>query len=266
MSFVVPARPSCVPEAERQRAWAFGLRPAGARRLGARCSGVPLGGCSDRHRGRAGTIWRTWAYNGQVPGPMIRATQGERIRVVLENQLAEPTTIHWHGVPLPNAMDGVPELTQEPVAPGGTLRLRVRRERAGHVLLPLARRASTRSRVARLAGDRSRPNRNGWRTASSCCCSTTGCRRHPDDAMAAMMATTPGMGGGMMGGGMMGGGMAGATSATEPPYAGLPGERPTGHDVGSAPGHPRRARARSESSTAARRRPIASGWSATGSR
>src|SRR5712692_161741 len=60
------------------------------------------------------------AYNGEVPGPMIRAREGERLRVVLKNSLTEPTTIHWHGVDVPNAMDGVPGLTQEPVAPGGT--------------------------------------------------------------------------------------------------------------------------------------------------
>jgi FtsP/CotA-like multicopper oxidase with cupredoxin domain len=61
-----------------------------------------------------------WAYNGQVPGPEIRVRQGQRLRVVLENRLAEETTIHWHGVRVPNAMDGVPHLTQKPVAPGET--------------------------------------------------------------------------------------------------------------------------------------------------
>src|SRR5712691_9045073 len=60
------------------------------------------------------------AYNGQIPGPPIRAREGERLRVVLKNSLTEPTTIHWHGVDVPNAMDGVPGLTQEPVAPGST--------------------------------------------------------------------------------------------------------------------------------------------------
>ena len=59
-----------------------------------------------------------WSYNASVPGPEIRIRQGERLRVVLENQLAQETTIHWHGVRVPNAMDGVPFLTQKPVAPG----------------------------------------------------------------------------------------------------------------------------------------------------
>jgi FtsP/CotA-like multicopper oxidase with cupredoxin domain len=59
-------------------------------------------------------------YNGRVPGPEIRVKEGERVRVALTNALAEPTTIHWHGVDVPNAMDGVPGITQEPVPPRGT--------------------------------------------------------------------------------------------------------------------------------------------------
>lgn len=58
-------------------------------------------------------------FNGQAPGPEIRVKQGEIIRVVLQNDLDEPTTIHWHGIPLDNPMDGVPGLTQEPIPPGG---------------------------------------------------------------------------------------------------------------------------------------------------
>lgn len=61
-----------------------------------------------------------WAYGGTVPGPEIRVRQGERLRVVVENALAEATTVHWHGVRVPNAMDGVPHLTQRPIAPGGS--------------------------------------------------------------------------------------------------------------------------------------------------
>ena len=57
-----------------------------------------------------------WAYNGQVPGPTLRVRQGERLRVVVENGLAESTTVHWHGIRVPNAQDGVPYLTQEPIA------------------------------------------------------------------------------------------------------------------------------------------------------
>ena len=59
-----------------------------------------------------------WEYNGQVPGPEIRVKQGERVRIVVKNGLAEETTVHWHGLRLPNAMDGVPHLTQKPIATG----------------------------------------------------------------------------------------------------------------------------------------------------
>lgn len=60
------------------------------------------------------------AYNGQIPGPTIRCTEGERIRVVLTNDLKESTAIHWHGQMVPNDQDGVPFVTQEPIAPGAT--------------------------------------------------------------------------------------------------------------------------------------------------
>ncbi len=59
-----------------------------------------------------------WCFNDRVPGPEIRIRQGERLRVVVDNALAEPTTVHWHGVRLPHAMDGVPHLTQAPIGPG----------------------------------------------------------------------------------------------------------------------------------------------------
>jgi FtsP/CotA-like multicopper oxidase with cupredoxin domain len=61
-----------------------------------------------------------WGYNGRVPGPEIRVRQGERLRVTVENRLGEETTVHWHGVRLANAMDGVPHLTQRPIGPGET--------------------------------------------------------------------------------------------------------------------------------------------------
>jgi multicopper oxidase len=67
-----------------------------------------------------GKVVRAMAYNGQIPGPELRVREGDRVRVVLRNALGEPTTIHWHGVDVPNAMDGVPGVTQEPVAPGET--------------------------------------------------------------------------------------------------------------------------------------------------
>lgn len=59
-----------------------------------------------------------WAYNGTVPGPLVRLRQGEPARLVVDNRLGQDTTIHWHGIRLPNAMDGVPGLTQPPIRPG----------------------------------------------------------------------------------------------------------------------------------------------------
>ncbi len=67
-----------------------------------------------------GKTIRAMAYNGQIPGPPIRAREGERLRVVLKNSLGEPTTIHWHGVDVPNPMDGVAGVTQKAVQPGET--------------------------------------------------------------------------------------------------------------------------------------------------
>ncbi|MBL4666125.1 MAG: multicopper oxidase domain-containing protein, partial [Sneathiella sp.] len=48
-----------------------------------------------------------WAYNGQVPGPVLRVQKGDRVQVILTNKLPQNTTIHWHGVRVPNSMDGV---------------------------------------------------------------------------------------------------------------------------------------------------------------
>ncbi len=61
-----------------------------------------------------------WCFNGTVPGPEIRVRQGDRLRIMARNDLEEGTTVHWHGVRLPNEMDGVPHLTQRPIGPGET--------------------------------------------------------------------------------------------------------------------------------------------------
>ncbi len=61
---------------------------------------------------------KAMAYNGRIPGPEIRSREGERLRIILKNSLAEPTTVHWHGLEVPNRMDGVPDITQKPVDPG----------------------------------------------------------------------------------------------------------------------------------------------------
>ncbi|MDA1098572.1 MAG: multicopper oxidase family protein [Proteobacteria bacterium] len=70
--------------------------------------------------GKAYPQTTVWSYNGQVPGPEIRVRQGERLKFTVENRLDEETTVHSHGLRLPNAMDGVPHLTQKPIAPGET--------------------------------------------------------------------------------------------------------------------------------------------------
>ncbi|MET0388819.1 MAG: copper oxidase [Polyangiales bacterium] len=61
-----------------------------------------------------------WGYNGRTPGPTIEATEGDRVRIYVTNRLPEATTAHWHGVLLPNGMDGVSGLTQPPIQPGET--------------------------------------------------------------------------------------------------------------------------------------------------
>jgi manganese oxidase len=61
-----------------------------------------------------------WAYNGQVPGPQIRVTEGDRVRVIVTNKLEESTAVHFHGLELPNDQDGVPFITQPPIKPGQT--------------------------------------------------------------------------------------------------------------------------------------------------
>ena len=61
-----------------------------------------------------------YAFNDQVPGPRIRITEGDRVRLNVTNRLPESTTVHWHGLILPNDMDGAAEVTQEPIQPGGS--------------------------------------------------------------------------------------------------------------------------------------------------
>ena len=65
-----------------------------------------------------GHVVQAWTYNGTVPGPTIHVNIGDKVRVILHNRLPESTVIHFHGLILPNAMDGVPDITQPPVKPG----------------------------------------------------------------------------------------------------------------------------------------------------
>jgi hypothetical protein len=59
-----------------------------------------------------------WGYNGSAPGPTIQITQGDRVRIVVDNHLPEPTSMHWHGFEIPHAMDGGPGISQDPISPG----------------------------------------------------------------------------------------------------------------------------------------------------
>src|SRR6516164_3831565 len=61
-----------------------------------------------------------WGYNGSCPGPTIQVTQGDRVRIILENGLPESTSLHWHGLEVPIEQDGVPWISQKPIAPGET--------------------------------------------------------------------------------------------------------------------------------------------------
>ena len=61
-----------------------------------------------------------WGYNGSTPGPTIEAVEGDTLRLYVSNRLPEPTTVHWHGIILPNGMDGVAGLTQRPIPRGET--------------------------------------------------------------------------------------------------------------------------------------------------
>ena len=58
------------------------------------------------------------AFNGQIPGPQIDVAYGDHIKIVVENQLDQPTVVHYHGMTVPNAQDGVPYITQPPIMPG----------------------------------------------------------------------------------------------------------------------------------------------------
>ncbi|MCH7866082.1 MAG: copper oxidase [Myxococcales bacterium] len=72
------------------------------------------------HEFAPGMTVKAWGYNGMTPGPVIEAVEGDRVRIFVTNKLPEHTTIHWHGLFLPNGMDGVGGLNQPHIAPGET--------------------------------------------------------------------------------------------------------------------------------------------------
>src|SRR5437879_12909649 len=64
------------------------------------------------------TTLAAWGYNGSCPGPTIQVQQGDRVRVIFANRTPESTSLHWHGLEIPIEQDGVPYISQKPVAPG----------------------------------------------------------------------------------------------------------------------------------------------------
>lgn len=74
---------------------------------------------------------RSYGYNAQLPGPDIRVTEGDRVRIAVTNNLPEATTVHWHGIDIEWAADGVPGVTQDPIQPGETFTYEFTAEPAG---------------------------------------------------------------------------------------------------------------------------------------
>ncbi|EEF57822.1 multicopper oxidase family protein [Pedosphaera parvula] len=75
-----------------------------------------------RHEIAPGLVIEGWGYNGRIHGPTIEAVEGDRVRFYVTNKLPAPTSIHWHGILLPNGMDGVSGLTQKGIQPGETFK------------------------------------------------------------------------------------------------------------------------------------------------
>ena len=74
------------------------------------------------HEFAPGLVGECWGYNGRTPGPTIEVVEGDRVRIYVTNRLPEPTSVHWHGILLPNGMDGVSGLNQKPIEPGETFK------------------------------------------------------------------------------------------------------------------------------------------------
>jgi FtsP/CotA-like multicopper oxidase with cupredoxin domain len=66
-----------------------------------------------------GRVMDGWGFNGSIPGPTIQVTEGDHVRLTVENHLPEPFSMHWHGLEIPNAMDGMPGISQDAIPPGG---------------------------------------------------------------------------------------------------------------------------------------------------
>src|SRR6188768_2347251 len=77
------------------------------------------------HEFAPGISGHCWGYNGRVHGPTIEAVEGDRVRIYVTNRLPAPTSVHWHGLFLPNGMDGVAGLTQKAIPPGETFKYEI---------------------------------------------------------------------------------------------------------------------------------------------
>ncbi|TAM58553.1 multicopper oxidase family protein [bacterium] len=97
---------------------AAALRPLTARAAGAETLDVTLTSAPLLFAPFPGVSYRGLAFNGTIPGPVLRVRQGQRLRVRYVNRSGGPSTVHWHGMILPNAMDGVADVTQAPVPDG----------------------------------------------------------------------------------------------------------------------------------------------------
>jgi FtsP/CotA-like multicopper oxidase with cupredoxin domain len=65
-----------------------------------------------------GRVVDAWGINGSIPGPTIQVNEGDRVRLIVENRLPEPYSMHWHGLEIPNDMDGMPGISQDLIKPG----------------------------------------------------------------------------------------------------------------------------------------------------
>src|SRR6202522_129986 len=83
------------------------------------------------HEFAPGLRAQCWGYNGQVHGPTIEAVEGDRLRIYVTNKLPESTSVHWHGVLVPNGMDGVSGLNQNPIEPGETYKYQFQLQQHG---------------------------------------------------------------------------------------------------------------------------------------
>ncbi len=166
-----------------------------------------------------GTIVETWAYGNQLPGPVLRATAGDRVQIAFKNQLPQPTSVHWHGLAIRNDMDGVPGVTTPQTPAGGSFNFDfVVPDSGTHWFHPHTGLQMDRGLYAPFIIDDPRePGGYDLEWIVVLDDWTDGVGPSPDENLAKLRAAggpANGNGGGMMGGmGGMGGGMGGMMSA-----------------------------------------------------